>query len=74
MNHPEEITKTSPNCIIKWVLKERQHGAWGGGVSGGAGEGAAGVDVLVVSSSAFLLKWITRGEDRLSRSWTHMRC
>ena len=25
MNHPEEITKTSPNCIIKWVLKERQH-------------------------------------------------
>ena len=24
MNHPEEITKTSPNCIIKWVLKERQ--------------------------------------------------
>ena len=25
MNHPEEINKTSPNCIIKWVLKERQH-------------------------------------------------
>ena len=25
MNHPEEITKTSPNCIVKWVLKERQH-------------------------------------------------
>ena len=24
MNHPEEFTKTSPNCIIKWVLKERQ--------------------------------------------------
>ena len=24
MNHPEEITKTSPNCIIKWVLKEHQ--------------------------------------------------
>ena len=27
-------------------------GAWGGGASGGAREGAAGVDVLVVSSSA----------------------
>ena len=26
-------------------------GAWGGGASGGAREGAAGVDVLVVSSS-----------------------
>ena len=26
-------------------------GAWGGGASGTAGEGAAGVDVLVVSSS-----------------------
>ena len=26
-------------------------GAWGGGASGDAGEGAAGVDVLVVSSS-----------------------
>ena len=25
MNHPEEFTKTSPNCIIKWVLKECQH-------------------------------------------------
>ena len=25
MNHPEEFTKTTPNCIIKWVLKERQH-------------------------------------------------
>ena len=25
MNHPEEFIKTSPNCIIKWVLKERQH-------------------------------------------------
>ena len=24
MNHPEEINKTSPNCIIKWVLKECQ--------------------------------------------------
>ena len=24
MNHPEEITKTTPNYIIKWVLKERQ--------------------------------------------------
>ena len=21
MNHPEEFTKTSPNCITKWVLK-----------------------------------------------------
>ena len=27
MNHPEEFTNTSPNCIIKWVLKERQHHA-----------------------------------------------
>ena len=26
-------------------------GAWGGGASGGAREGAAGVDVLVMSSS-----------------------
>ena len=25
MNHPEEITKITPNYIIKWVLKERQH-------------------------------------------------
>ena len=25
MNHPEEFTKTSPNCITKWVLKERPH-------------------------------------------------
>ena len=25
MNHPEEFTKTTPNHIIKWVLKERQH-------------------------------------------------
>ena len=25
MNLPEEITKTTPNYIIKWVLKERQH-------------------------------------------------
>jgi len=25
MNHPEEITKTTPNYIIKWVFKERQH-------------------------------------------------
>ena len=24
MNHPEELTKTTPNHIIKWVLKERQ--------------------------------------------------
>jgi hypothetical protein len=24
MNHPEEITKTTPNYIIKWVLKQRQ--------------------------------------------------
>ena len=24
MNHPEEFTKTSSNCITKWVLKERQ--------------------------------------------------
>ena len=32
-------------------------GAWGGGASGGAGEGAAaGVDVLVVSSS--LMIWL----------------
>ena len=25
MNHPEEFIKTTPNCIIKWILKERQH-------------------------------------------------
>ena len=25
MNHPEEFTKTTPNHIVKWVLKERQH-------------------------------------------------
>ena len=25
MNHPKEFTKTSPNCITKWVLKECQH-------------------------------------------------
>ena len=25
MNHPEEFTKTTPNQIVKWVLKERQH-------------------------------------------------
>ena len=24
MNHPEEITKTTPNYIMKWVFKERQ--------------------------------------------------
>ena len=24
MNHPKEITKTTPNYIIKWVFKERQ--------------------------------------------------
>ena len=24
MNHPEEFTKTTPNHIVKWVLKERQ--------------------------------------------------
>ena len=29
-------------------------GAWSGGASGGAREGAAGVDVLVVSSSSFV--------------------
>ena len=28
MNHPEEITKITPNHIIKWVLKERQQ--WSG--------------------------------------------
>ena len=27
MNHPEEFTKTTPNYIIKWVLKERQQRA-----------------------------------------------
>ena len=25
MNHPEEFTKMTPNHIVKWVLKERQH-------------------------------------------------
>ena len=25
MNHPEEFTKITPNHIVKWVLKERQH-------------------------------------------------
>ena len=25
MNYPEEFTKTTPNHIVKWVLKERQH-------------------------------------------------
>ena len=25
MNHPGEFTKTTPNHIVKWVLKERQH-------------------------------------------------
>jgi len=24
MNHPEEFTKTTPNHIVKWVLKDRQ--------------------------------------------------
>ena len=24
MNHPEQFTKTTPNHIVKWVLKERQ--------------------------------------------------
>ena len=24
MNHPKEFTKTTPNHIVKWVLKERQ--------------------------------------------------
>ena len=30
MNHPEEFTKKTPNCIIKWVLKERQQCAFVG--------------------------------------------
>ena len=35
MNHPEEFTKTTPNHIIKWILKERQQGACarGGGAA-----------------------------------------
>ena len=33
-----------------------EDGAWGGSASGGAGEGAAGVDVLEVSSSHLVLK------------------
>ena len=33
-------------------------GAWGGGASGGAREGAAGVDILVMSSS-LIIKLIT---------------
>ena len=28
MNHLEEFTKTTPNHIIKWVLKERQQQPW----------------------------------------------
>ena len=28
MNHPEEFTKTTVNCIIKWVLRERQQLPW----------------------------------------------
>ena len=28
MNHPEEFTKTTPNHIVKWVLKERQQFVW----------------------------------------------
>jgi len=27
MNHPEEFTKTTPNHIVKWVLKERKQAA-----------------------------------------------
>ena len=33
-------------------------GAWSGGASGGAREGAAGVDVLVVSSSEIMHKFM----------------
>jgi len=28
MNHPEEFTKTTPNHIEKWVLKERQQSSY----------------------------------------------
>ena len=34
-----------------------EDGAWGGGASGGAREGAAGVDVLVMSSSKPILEF-----------------
>ena len=43
---------TKFNSLARARVIGPEGGAWGGGASGDAREGAAGVDVLVVSSSA----------------------
>ena len=47
---------TKFNSLARARVIGPEGGAWGGGASGDASEGAAGVDVLVVSSSG--IKWI----------------
>ena len=50
---------TKFNSLARARVIGPEGGAWGGGASGGAREGAAGVDVLVVSSSG------SNGADRV---------
>ena len=45
---------TKFNSLARARVIGPEGGAWGGGASGDAREGAAGVDVLVVSSSSGL--------------------
>ena len=45
---------TKFNSLARARVIGQEGGAWGGGASGDAKEGAAGVDVLVVSSSTTL--------------------
>ena len=46
---------TKFNSLARARVIGPEGGAWGGGASGNAREGAAGVDVLVVSSSPYKL-------------------
>ena len=46
---------TKFNSLARARVIGPEGGAWGGGASGNAREGAAGVDVLVVSSSLLML-------------------
>ena len=47
---------TKFNSLARARVIGPEGGAWGGGASGNAREGAAGVDVLVVSSSDFVAR------------------
>ena len=51
---------TKFNSLARARVIGLEGGAWGGGASGDAREGAAGVDVLVVSSSLIFRKERTR--------------